>query len=199
MSARRAHGAARAGAPRGRVDVRIGRPGDGDWARAASALIRRAAKSHDIARRAVPFLRSKIESGRAVLAFHRGELVGFGYFSEWEEGRFVSHSGLVVRDDFRGRGLGRRLKERLMQASRRRFPRAVTMSLTTSPSVLAMNRSLGFRFVPIERLTSDPAFWEGCRTCRNYAEVQARGERCCCRAMLLHPGRPPAARGRRRP
>ena len=54
------------------------------------------------------------------------------------------------------------------------------MSLTTSPQVKKLNLSLGFHVVPLDQLADDPAFWEGCKTCRNYAEVKARGERCCC-------------------
>jgi GNAT superfamily N-acetyltransferase len=165
----------------------MARPEDASRAREAAALIRRASRDHDIARRATPFLRDKILSGKAVLALHEDRLVGFGYFSDWEGGRFVSHSGLVVDDAFRGRGLGRRMKTRLMQAGARRFPEATVMSLTTSPAVLAMNRSLGFRKVPVERLTTDPAFWEGCKACRNYAEMQRLGRRCCCDAMILSP------------
>ena len=99
----------------------------------------------------------------------------------------MSHSGLVVRPDAQGLGLGRRLKTVLMESSRRQLPRATLMSLTTSPQVKKLNLSLGFRLVPLERLTDDPAFWEGCKTCRNYAEVQARGERCCCEGMILEP------------
>ncbi len=179
--------------PRGRVSVRMARPDDAALAREASALIRQASRSHDIARRAVPFLRDKIVAGKAVLALHEGRLVGFGYFSDWEDGKFVSHSGLVVDDAYRGRGLGRRMKMRLMRAGARRFPKAVVMSLTTSPAVLAMNRSLGFRKVPIARLTKDPAFWEGCKACRNYEEMQRQGKQCCCDAMILSPARAAAA------
>ena len=161
---------------------------------AAVGLIHEAAAEHDIAERSPAMLRHKIESGRAALALQRRggteELVGFGYYSEWEGGRFVSHSGLVVRPELRGRGLGRRLKQALFQASRERFPDAATMSLTTSPQVKAMNLSLGFQVVPLERLTSDPAFWDGCRTCRNYEEVKRRGEICCCEGMLLEPQPP---------
>jgi len=53
--------------------------------------------------------------------------------------------------------------------------------------VKEMNLALGFRMVPLGRLTKDPAFWAGCRTCRNYAAVQARGELCCCEGMILEP------------
>lgn len=170
------------------VEVRVSTPADARHAPAAAALIAAAAQAHDIATRSPELLAEKLRTGHAAVALHGGELVGFGFWSEWEGGRFVSHSGLVVREDFRGHGLGKRLKQALFESSRRVLPHATLMSLTTSPEVKAMNLSLGFRVVPLERLTKDPAFWAGCRTCRNYEEVQRRGEICCCEGMILEPG-----------
>jgi GNAT superfamily N-acetyltransferase len=169
------------------VEVRISDERDLVHATAAQALIARAAADNDIAPRELAFLEQKIRTGRAAVALADGELIGFGFFSEWEGGAFVSHSGLVVDDAWRGQHLGRRLKTCLFEASERRFPRATTMSLTTSEAVKAMNLSLGFRVVPLDRLTSDPAFWDGCRTCRNYERVQQAGERCCCEGMIRPP------------
>ncbi len=168
-------------------EVRVANEGDEDYAEAAAALIAAAAAHNDVARRPAGWLRDKILRGRAALAMADGELVGFGYWSDWEGGAFVSHSGLVVRTDRQGLGLGRRLKVLLFESSRRRFPRATLMSLTNSPEVKAINLSLGFKVVPIERLTQDPSFWEGCETCRNYEAVRARGETCCCESMIFEP------------
>lgn len=170
------------------IVVRPATAEDVGLAPAASALIRAAARENDIAERSVEWLRAKIEHDRAVVALRGEELVGFGYWSEWEGGRFISHSGLVVQPELRGYGLGRRLKAILVEASRRTFPKATLMSLTTSPQVKALNLSFGFRVVPLDRLTKDEAFWKGCETCRNYAAVRARGERCCCEGMILEPG-----------
>ncbi len=171
----------------GPIVVREALPEDAPFAAAASELIRAAASEHDIAERSVEWLTKKIVSGRAAVALDRGELIGFGYWSDWQDGAFVSHSGLVVDPQYRGRSLGRRLKMVLFESSKKRFPQATLMSLTTSPQVKALNLSLGFRVVPLEELTSDPAFWAGCQTCRNYAAVQARGEICCCEGMILRP------------
>lgn len=169
------------------IEVRESRTEDARYATAASRLIDQAAERYDIARRSAEWLRAKIEKGRAALALLEGELVGFGYWSDWEGGKFVSHSGLVVRPDLMGTGLGKRLKRVLFESSRRALPRATLMSLTNSPQVQKLNEELGFKIVPLDRLTRDPAFWEGCKTCRNYAAVQARGERCCCEGMILEP------------
>ena len=167
------------------IEVRESRSEDVHLASAASELIAASAADNDIALRTPEWLRTKIEKGRAAVALRAGGLVGFGYWSDWEEGRWVSHSGLVVHQDLRGHGLGRRLKMILFDSSRRALPRAKLMSLTTSPEVKKLNLSHGFRVVPLEQLTTDPAFWEGCQACRNYAAVKARGEICCCEGMVL--------------
>jgi len=174
-----------------KVEVRSSVPGDGAFAEDASALIAGSADEFDLARRTPEFLRAKLEGGQAALALADDELVGFGYFSAWGGGAWVSHSGLVVRPDFRGEGVGRRLKQCLIEGSDAAFPDATTMSLTTSDSVLAMNRSLGFETAELSQLTDDPEFWAGCKTCRNYERVQREGRRCCCQAMIRPPRRRP--------
>ena len=160
-------------------------------ASAASALIASAAGDNDIATREDSWLAEKIAHGKAAIALENGELVGFGYWSAWQDGAFVSHSGLVVRADQRGKGLGKRLKQVMMASSDAALPEAKAMSLTTSPQVKALNLALGFRMATFDELTSDEAFWAGCQTCRNYNDVQARGERCCCEAMLRDTPTPP--------
>ena len=169
------------------IEVRISGPKDVTLAKVAQRLIDLVVEQADIARRSTKMLRAKIVAGQAAVAFCGDELIGFGYFSAWQQGQFVSHSGLVVRSDFQGHGLGRRLKQCLFGASRALYPEACIISLTTSPAVEAMNLSLGFQRVPLDQLTSDPEFWKGCETCRNYAAVQRQGKRCCCFGMLLRP------------
>ena len=179
---------AQASAPR----VRASGPGDRARAGEAALLIARAAGDFDVARRSAADLEEPIAAGRAVLALLErpgapGELAGFGYWSAWEGGRFVAHSGLVVDPAWRGRGLGRALKLALLASSTAAHPRARVMSLTSSPAVRALNESLGFRSAELAELTGDAGFWRGCEGCRNVAAVRAQGGRCCCLAMLLIP------------
>ncbi|MAF65707.1 MAG: GNAT family N-acetyltransferase [Planctomycetes bacterium] len=175
-----------------RPRVRGSGPADAGLAEEASRLIESVAEEFDIARREHSFLRGKITAAQAALALLDEELVGFGYWSAWDAGRFVSHSGLVVRPDLRGIGLGGELKRCLFASSRERLPAASVMSLTTSPQVRAMNLSLGFRVVSLDALPDDPEFWKGCDACRNVERVRSEGRRCCCEAMLLDP---PAGKG----
>ena len=169
------------------LEVRESTPADVHLAAAASALIDAVADEYDIARRTPEWLAAKIEKRRAAVALDGETLVGFGYWSAWEGDAFVSHSGLVVSPEVKGRGVGRLLKAVLFDSTRRQLPQAKILSLTTSPQVRKMNLSLGFRVVPLDQLTKDEAFWAGCQSCRNYADVQARGERCCCEGMLWVP------------
>ena len=57
----------------------------------------------------------------------------------------LSHSGLVVAPDYRGRGLAKELKHRLFASSRDALPAARLMSITVAPAVKALNLALGFR------------------------------------------------------
>ena len=179
------------------VEVRASTPADEPFAAVAAGLIEEASRTADIARREVDFLAAKIRDGKAALALRPGadgepELVGFGYWSDWEGGKYLSHSGMVVVPELRGHHLGRRIKAILFETSRARHPNATLMSLTTSPAVRAYNEALGFVPCALEDLTDDPAFWEGCKACRNYEETRAKGLRCCCDAMMLAPGAGPA-------
>jgi len=169
------------------LEIRSSIAGDRIYAEAAARLIAQAARDHDIATRDPEFLQDKIITSKAVVALQHRAMVGFGYYCDWQGGRFVSHSGLVVHRRMRGSGLGHLIKQELFAASRRQFPRAIIMSLTSSPAVQAMNRSLGFRTVPLDQLTTDPEFWEGCRACRNFAAIQSCAGRCCCEGMIQRP------------
>jgi len=172
------------------VVVRVATEADAGFADAAAALIAAAARNHDVARRPPELLRAKIQAGQAVLALDGDELVGFGFWSLWQGGRFVSHSGLVVRADRRGIALGSRLKLALVASSRERHPDAVLMSLSSSPLVQAMNHALGFVRVPLDQLTTDPEFWRGCESCRNHSELCTHPGHCHCIGMILRPGEP---------
>lgn len=101
---------------------------------------------------------------------------------------FVANSGLIVSDAFRGIGLAKRIKKRIFELSRERFPHAKIFSLTTGAAVMKMNNELGYRPVTFSQLTDDAAFWKGCESCVNFDILQRNGSRMClCTGMLYDP------------
>ena len=156
---------------------------------AASANVR----GTGIARRSPAYVARKMEEGKAVIAFtDEGAWAGFGYIETWG-GDHVANSGLIVPPEFRNGGIARRIKERIFQLSRERYPTARIFGLTTSLAVMKINADLGYEPVLYSEVTQDEAFWDGCKSCLNH-EVLVSMERrnCLCTAMLYDPARHPA-------
>ena len=142
-----------------------------------------------IARRTPEYLQEKMAAGKAVIALSEaGEFAGFSYIETWGGKEYVANSGLIVAHKFRGIGLAMRIKERVFQLSRERFPNAKIFSITTGAAVMKMNYELGFRPVTFAALTDDPEFWKGCQGCRNYQILEANEYRMClCTGLLYDP------------
>ena len=110
------------------------------------------------------------------------------YIESWSNKMFVANSGLIVSDAFRGIGLAKRIKKRIFELSRERFPHAKIFSLTTGAAVMKMNNELGYRPVTFSQLTDDEAFWKGCESCVNFDILQRNGRSMClCTGMLYDP------------
>ena len=142
-----------------------------------------------IARRTPEYLQEKMAAGKAVIALsENGEFAGFSYIETWGGKEYVANSGLIVAHKFRGIGLAMRIKERVFQLSRERFPNAKIFSITTGAAVMKMNYELGFRPVTFAALTDDPEFWKGCQGCRNYQILELNEHRMClCTGLLYDP------------
>ena len=147
-----------------------------------------------IAKRSPDFIKAKMAEGKAVIALAReagqSEPVwaGFCYIEEWSHGQFVANSGLIVHPDFRKSGLAREIKTRIFQLSRSKYPSAKIFGLTTGLAVMKINSDLGYEPVTYSELTSDEAFWSGCRSCVNYDILTAKSRKnCLCTAMLYDP------------
>lgn len=155
-------------------------------------LIEEAAKVRGtgIAKRKVSYIKQKMKDGKAVIALSSDGLVaGFCYIESWGEGKnFVANSGLIVAPECRGLGLAKKIKEEIFRLTLKRFPQAKMFGISTSPAVLKINYSLGYRPVTFDHLTDDEAFWKGCQSCKNY-DILQRTERkhCLCTAMLFDP------------
>ncbi|WP_224491167.1 GNAT family N-acetyltransferase [Robertkochia flava] len=141
-----------------------------------------------IAKRTPEYITTKILNGNAVIALDGARFAGFCYIETWGHGKFVANSGLIVHPDYRGEGLATKIKTKIFEHSRTKFPHAKIFGITTGLAVMKINYDLGYEPVTFSELTDDPDFWKGCQTCRNY-DILTRTERkmCLCTGMLYDP------------
>lgn len=147
------------------------------------------ARGTGISKRTPQSIQLKMIQGEAVIAFApNGKWAGFSYISSWEDGKFVSNSGLIVAPEFRKSGVGKKIKHKIFELSRQKYPAAKIFSLTTGLAVMKMNHELGFEPVTYSEITSDDAFWEGCKSCVNCPVLMSKGRKnCLCTALLYEP------------
>jgi hypothetical protein len=147
------------------------------------------ARGTGIARRSPESIREKMRSGKAVIALAEDNTwAGFAYLEAWENGAFVSNSGLIIAPRFRRQGLAGAIKKEIFRLSRSKYPQSKIFGLTTSQAVMKINSKLRFEPVIYSEITSDDSFWEGCRSCVNYPILQSKQRRnCLCTAMLFDP------------
>lgn len=141
-----------------------------------------------ISKRDPEYIKKKMHEGKAIIAMRENEFVGFCYIESWGHEKFVANSGLIVKADYRGHGLAKRIKHKAFELSRQRFPKAKIFGLTTGLAVMKINTELGYKPVTFSELTDDEEFWKGCRSCINY-DVLTRNNftRCICTGMLFDP------------
>jgi GNAT superfamily N-acetyltransferase len=138
-----------------------------------------------IAKRTPEYVAAKMENGNAVIALDGDKFAGFCYIEKWGHGKFVANSGLIVHPVYRGKGLAKKIKHKVFEHSRNKFPYAKVFSITTGLPVMKLNSDLGYKPVTFSELTDDQTFWDGCQTCQNY-DVLTRTNRkmCLCTGML---------------
>ena len=148
-----------------------------------------------IAKRKPEYIEQKINEGKAIIAMDGDKFVGFCYIECWDHGKFVANSGLIVKDDYRGQGIAKRIKRMAFELSREKFPDAKIFGLTTGAAVMKINTELGYVPVTFSDLTTDPTFWKGCESCINY-DILCRNDctRCLCTGMLYDPAKHPESR-----
>ncbi len=152
--------------------------------------IRDAAKRRGtgIAERTHEYVAGKMREGKAVLALHGEQFAGFSYIETWEDKHYVTTSGLIVHPDFQGMGIARRIKDYTFTLARIRWPEAKIFSLTSGDAVMKMNTALGYYPVSFRQLTTDEAFWEGCKGCVNHEILELKDRHfCICTGMLYDP------------
>lgn len=141
-----------------------------------------------IAKRDPEYVKTKIREGKAVIALYGEEFAGFSYIETWENQEYVTTSGLIVPEKFRGLGLARKIKHQTFMLARKRWPDAKIFSLTSGAAVMKLNTALGYLPVTFADLTHDEKFWQGCEGCVNYEVLQRTGRRyCICTGMLFDP------------
>lgn len=147
------------------------------------------ARGTGISRRSPGLLQSKMIAGEAVIAFAPdGRWAGFAFISAWDNGRYVSNSGLIVAPEFRHTGIAKRIKRKIFELSRLKYPEAGIFSLTSALAVMKMNHELGFEPVTYSELTTEDAFWAGCASCVNCPVLNSKDRKnCLCTAMLYDP------------
>ncbi|MEL6388612.1 MAG: GNAT family N-acetyltransferase [Bacteroidota bacterium] len=169
------------------IDIRVALPKDHRYADIISQWYVQSSKERGtgIAQRTPAYLREKISSGNAIIAFVKEELAGFCYVEVFSSGDYVSNSGLIVHHDFRGRGLAKAIKGVAFNHARDTYPEAKVFGITTSEIVMNINSDLGYRPVSFRQLTDDEEFWKGCNSCSNY-DILLRNDKqmCLCTAML---------------
>lgn len=141
-----------------------------------------------IAERTPEYVSKKIRSGDAVIAIDNNQFAGFCYIETWDSNSFVVNSGLIVHPDYRNKGLAKTIKTKIFEYSQEKYPDAKLFGITTGLAVLKINYELGYQPVTFSELTTDKAFWDGCKTCKNY-DVLTRTDRkmCLCTGMLYDP------------
>ncbi len=147
------------------------------------------ARGTGIAKRSPEYVKEKMLEGKAVIALTtEKKWAGFCYIETWGHGQYVANSGLIVSPDLRKSGLAKKIKEKIFELSRTKYPNAKIFGLTTGLAVMKINSDLGYEPVTYSELTDDDSFWNGCKSCVNYEILMSKERKnCLCTAMLYDP------------
>jgi GNAT superfamily N-acetyltransferase len=141
-----------------------------------------------IAKRTPEYIAQKMRDGKAIVALDGDKLIGFSYIETWGHGKFVANSGLIVDPEYRNMGLAFKIKKKIFELSRKKYPNAKIFGITTGLAVMKINSALGYVPVTFSELTDDEVFWKGCEGCRNYDILQRNNSKMClCTGMLYDP------------
>ncbi len=169
------------------VQYYIGNKNHAIYAEEICAEIEKSAKVRGtgIAKREPEYIRRKLENGNAIIALDGDQFVGFCYIEIFEGKKYVSNSGLIVKDTYRQMGIAKQIKYRVFELAREKFPQARIFGITTSLAVMKINSELGYKPVTYSELTQDEEFWKGCQSCPNYDILMRNNKKMClCTGML---------------
>lgn len=172
------------------MEILVANASHSTYAKIISETISNSAKVRGtgIAERTPAYIRKRLQDGNAIIALDGSTFAGFCYIEVWGNKDFVANSGLIVHPNYRNQGLAFKIKKKIFQLSRTKFPNAKIFGITTGLAVMKMNYKLGYTPVTFSELTDDPDFWKGCKTCKNF-DILTRTERnmCLCTGMLFDP------------
>ncbi len=142
---------------------------------AISATQRKVAKGQ----RSTAFIKQKIKDGLAVIALlpDKNEWIGFSYLEVWQHKKYIATSGLIISPQYRGQGFSKKIKKALFSLSRKTFPEAKMLSLTTHPAVIHANKDLGYKEVSFQDIINDQWFQEGGNSWIDYKELMNSKEK----------------------
>lgn len=173
------------------VIVRSATTDDLHFAPAIIAEIESSAKARGsgIAKRSEAYIHEKMFEERAIIAVtSKNEWVGFIYMDIWGQGNYISHGGLIVAPKFRRMGVATRLKEKIFEQSRNKFPGARIFGITTTLATMRINSRLGLEPVTFSEIVQEPLFWSKCKSCVHYNDLCNAGfKNCFCTAMMFDP------------
>jgi len=173
------------------IIIRVANQSDTQYAQCITDEMESSAKARGtgIAKRSPEYVAKKMLEDKAVIAVtNTGKWVGFCYIEEWSHGKFVANSGLIVSPPFRKSGVAKKIKQRIFNLSREKYPDSKIFGLTTGLAVMKINSELGYEPVTYSELTDDEIFWQGCKSCVNYDILTSKGRKnCMCTAMLFDP------------
>jgi len=147
------------------------------------------ARGSGISKRSAASVIEKIDTGKAIVAVtEAGEWAGFSYIETWDNGKFVSNSGLIVSPKHRNQGVASEIKTQIFELSKTKYPSAKIFSITSGLAIMKMNTRLGFEPVTYSEVARESKFWDGCKSCVNYNVLQSKDRcNCLCTAMLFDP------------
>ncbi len=148
------------------------------------------ARGTGIAKRTPEYLIKKMEEGKAIIATEdeTGDFIGFCYIETWGHGKFVANSGLIVKPEYRKFGVAKEVKHTAFNLSRKKYPDAKLIGITTSLAVMKINSDLGYEPTTFSELPVDQEFWKGCQTCVNFDILsRTEGKICLCTGMIYDP------------
>src|SRR5699024_2559718 len=146
------------------------------------------ARGTGIAKRTPELIIEKMKEGNAIIALDGQSFAGFCYIETWDHEKFVANSGLIVSPEYRGMGMARKIKDKIFELSREKYPEAKIFSITTGLAVMRMNSDLGYKPVTFSELPQERSFWKGCQSCPNYDVLQrTKYKMCLCTGMVYNP------------